>query len=184
MKSLSSKKSIIVGLTSTLVMGSALFAASSFAKQGVPDLSKVQISLQQAISAAQQQNSGTVIEAELENEDGQLVYDIELQQEDGSQVELQVNPLNGSVSPVVGKGHGKWGDDDKVDGDENISLTSLKFSLGEAIAQAESKTGGQAYEAELESDDGRLTYEVELVGANGNEIEFELDATKALSATN
>lgn len=46
------------------------------------------------------------------------------------------------------------------DGKEITALLNAKTSIAQAIAAAEQETGGKAFEAELESEEGTLEFEV------------------------
>lgn len=60
------------------------------------------ISLQQAIDAALSRQSGKLVKAELQNEDGFLVYNVEVVTPDNKRYEVKVDAGNGSVLRVDG----------------------------------------------------------------------------------
>ncbi|WP_232090589.1 PepSY domain-containing protein [Billgrantia diversa] len=49
-------------------------------------------------------------------------------------------------------------------------------ALPEILDWLEARYAGQVLEVELERDDGRVTYEVEMLGPQGQVVEFEFDA--------
>lgn len=59
---------------------------------------------------------------------------------------------------------------------ESFQTMSAKVTMEEAIQTAKTKFPGRVMEAELESEDGALVYEVEIVSASGETQEIEIDA--------
>lgn len=59
---------------------------------------------------------------------------------------------------------------------ESVQAMAAKVSMEEAIHTAKTKFPGRVVEAELESEDGALVYEVEIVSASGETQEIEIDA--------
>lgn len=49
-------------------------------------------------------------------------------------------------------------------------------SLPSLLDWLEARYDGQVLEVELERDDGRLVYEIEMLGPQGQKVEFEFDA--------
>jgi uncharacterized protein YpmB len=64
------------------------------------------------------------------------------------------------------------------DGKDKAAVANLATSvtMEEAIKTATTQFPGKALEAELESEDGKVIYEVEIVNAAGEIREFEIDA--------
>ncbi len=64
------------------------------------------------------------------------------------------------------------------DGKEKVAVASLPTSvtIEEAIKTATTQFPGKVLEAELESEDGKVIYEVEIVNAAGEIREIEIDA--------
>ena len=64
------------------------------------------------------------------------------------------------------------------DGKEKADVANLSTSvtMEEAINTATTQFPGKVLEAELESEDGKAVYEVEVVNADGVTREFEIDA--------
>jgi uncharacterized membrane protein YkoI len=65
--------------------------------QEAAQASQAKITVQQAITAAVSRQSGTVLRAELQNEDGFLVYNVELVSADKRVHEIKVDAGNGSI---------------------------------------------------------------------------------------
>jgi len=64
------------------------------------------------------------------------------------------------------------------EGKEKVELANLPTSvtMEEAIKTATTQFPGKVLEAELESEDGKAVYEVEIVNVSGETREFEIDA--------
>jgi uncharacterized protein YpmB len=64
------------------------------------------------------------------------------------------------------------------DGKEKIAVANLPTSvtMEEAIKTATTQFPGNVLEAELENEDGKAVYEVEVINASGEIREFEIDA--------
>jgi len=64
------------------------------------------------------------------------------------------------------------------DGKEKADVANLPTSvtMEEAIKTATTQFHGKVLEAELEREDGKAVYEVEIVNASGETREFEIDA--------
>ncbi len=60
-------------------------------------LDDVQITLVKAIQIAESQTEGTVTKAELDKEDGYVVYSIEFYNSDGKEREVIVDPVTGDI---------------------------------------------------------------------------------------
>lgn len=67
------------------------------------------------------------------------------------------------------------GDDDWQDLHERVRSGQL-VSLPTLLDWLEAHYEGQVLEVELEHEDGRLVYEVEMLGPRGQRVEFEFDA--------
>ena len=68
------------------------------------------------------------------------------------------------------------GHDGKDKDNESVQASSAKVTMEQAIQTAKTKFPGRVVEAELESEDGALVYEVEIVSASGETQEIEIDA--------
>jgi hypothetical protein len=64
------------------------------------------------------------------------------------------------------------------DGKEKIAVANLPTSvtMEEAIKTATTQFPGKVLEAELENEDGKAVYEVEVINGSGETREFEIDA--------
>ena len=65
---------------------------------------------------------------------------------------------------------------DRPQNDAVRDLASAKIGIVQAIESAQAATGGRATAAELESEHGRVAYEVEVVARNNAVLEVSIDA--------
>ena len=124
------------------------------------------VGLASAIEAAKGRLDGGVLEAELETQGGNLVYEIDLVA-DGSVHQAVINAETGEVlsleeQTLTGTWR-EWFDADRLQAAQGASGT-----LAAALAEAEQQAGGQVTEASLEEEDDRLFYEVEVETAQGD----------------
>jgi uncharacterized membrane protein YkoI len=94
------KKSLIIAiiigtllLTSQLAMAGMFWNKDYFSTQ---QLATVKVSMTDAIAQAKTLQSGTVIKAMLEKDNGKLVYEIEFF-DNGKEIEVMVNAINGTA---------------------------------------------------------------------------------------
>lgn len=96
-----SKKSLLSGVIGVIALGASLaFAGVNGAKEGQENdaalLSQAKISLPQAIAAAERHIQGKAVRAELEDENGTLVYGVEVTH--GTQtMDVKVDINNGRI---------------------------------------------------------------------------------------
>lgn len=95
------KKLIIGNLAAGLILTGGIVGvavADTKDKQAVTEAPTV--SMIQAIEIANTQVPGIVLEAELENEDGTTIYEIEIVKADGVEMEVEINAESGEVLAV------------------------------------------------------------------------------------
>ncbi|WP_189655248.1 PepSY domain-containing protein [Bacillus sp. HNG] len=151
------KKLVVLGMVGTVVLGGAV-GVGAIAKEA-------EISYSQAKEVATQQVKGAhVEEIELDRENGELVYEVELEGTHDDDAEVKVHATTGKVVKV---------DDDRND-DVNKSqkTSSVEISKNQAISIATKDTPGTITEIELD-DDGY--YEIEMK-YDGKEVEMEISA--------
>lgn len=94
------KRSSLVGLAGTtlvLVLATG-FAIGGEARMGQKEAEPAAgISIEEAIKAATQKYPGKVLEAELEDEDGSAVWELDILTSDGQKIEVQVDGRTGEV---------------------------------------------------------------------------------------
>jgi len=123
-------------------------------------------SLIDAIITAEKQANGFATEAELEIEGGKAVYEIETVSKFGP-IEARIDADTGIVLEA------KPEDRDDV---QLAVIEALPQRMIAAIEAAEATTGGTAMEAELESENNRRVFEVELASSDGQITRAIVDA--------
>lgn len=117
----------------------------------------------EAIGLAQEQFPGTVIELERDKNNGRTIFEIELVG-NGEKAELELDAMNGKVISL------------KIKSDKKAESKygGAPIDMAEAIRIALSKFSGIVDDVELEIDNGRFAYEVEIIN-NGREAEMLID---------
>ncbi len=138
------------------------------------------ISIFKAIEIASSRFKGTPVEAELEAEDGYLVYEVELLTGGGNITEVVIDAGNGSILKQERDEEDGDEEDETEDHDgdegENSLRGQTKISLWDALKAALAARPGTAVEAELDRENGRWLYSVEIVDANDKAFEVKVDA--------
>lgn len=119
------------------------------------------ISQDEAVSIARTVAEGDVRKIELDEDDGRLEYEIEI-----GNYDIEIDAVTGEILDVD---HDD--DDDRDDVPAGIVTTSDMISQDEAIEIARTVADGNLHKVELDEDDGRLEYEIEI----GN-YDVEIDA--------
>ncbi len=94
------KRSSLVGLTGTtlVLMVATGFAIGGEARMGQKGTEPTAgMSIEEAVKAATQKYPGKVLEAELEDEDGAVLWEMEILTADGKKLEVQVDSRTGEV---------------------------------------------------------------------------------------
>lgn len=188
------RKMWIGALSAAMLLGGSVAAAGSVSGQGAPvtmdtPSSFPWLQMQDYITAEQAQKvalhvaAGQIHEIELEIEDGQIFYEIEIERSSGW-VEVHVDALTGNVLAVLEKTP-DVDDHDEDDADDIDDLDDLQKSNPAEIKvtpehasdiAAKKVTGGSVVKVELDDDDDMpLSYEVELK-LNRGEAEVNVDA--------
>lgn len=176
-----------------LAIGSSGVAVASQMNESGGSVSEGDVALteQEATDIATAEVDGTVLEVELEREDGTPVYEFEIESTDGTVQEVAVHADEGTVLEVEtedgdeeGEEDGKEDDemedteDDREDDAEDESVPASEVSLTEAEATdiATGEVDGTVLEVELEHEDGRPVYEVEIEGTGATVSEVVVHA--------
>ena len=189
---------LLVGVSrSRTVQGSVPVAKNQ--KEALHKLAK--ISLTEAIETALSKHPGTAVEAELEDEDGYLVYEVEIRNSKGMLSEVTVDAGNGKVLAIEdedeeddhdgekhddddddGEKHDDDGDDDafrasiQVDKHQKNLHLLTKISMRDAQEAALAAHPGAIIEAELEREHGYLVYSIEIADSANKIFEVIVDA--------
>lgn len=123
-----------------------------------------------AVAIAEKALSARALEADLDIEKGQMVYEVELVR-GGALYEARVDAMSGKLLSQDKKRMESvwagWFDKDK--------LNKASQPLSATLAALEAETGGKVEEVGFDTDKGRAVYEVELTTAAGT-AEIALDA--------
>jgi uncharacterized membrane protein YkoI len=159
----STMRGALVAAAVTAAAGVGAHAVAEGAKKGLADLAG--ISLENALERVAQDREardGTIVEAELESEDGRLVYSIDVAI--GTRIlELQLDAGTGAIVKRESE------DEDKSD------LTQTKFGVAEAVRAALRAVPGKALSAEVARHKGGRTIEV-TIEASGKKHVLVIDA--------
>lgn len=150
-------------------MGQLAMAKSSSEWQVLVAQSK--LSLSQAVEQATQAVPGTVIDAALDDDDRQAPrYELEIITATGNRIEVQVDAVSGlTVQQPDGKAKNK----------DMERLKAAKIGLQQAIEAATAHTPGTAIAAELDQHWGTISYQVNVLQADGQLMEVKVNAANA-----
>lgn len=137
---------------------------------GVAVLDELGSTPEEAVSAAQENFDGELTELELDDDNGQWVYKVHLQNDSEEyEVDLSADDLSAS--------------NEETESDNDNNDTEDQFSYGDAIPHDEAvqtaldEVGGELEGWSLDKDDGQLQYDVEVTNAdNGNDTDVTINA--------
>ncbi|MFI5745379.1 PepSY domain-containing protein [Streptomyces sp. NPDC051644] len=177
-------KIAIAAVTAAVLVGGGAATAVAFADDNSHDRdtrssaatgSTTRIGVQDAASAAVGAVPGTVTEAELDDEDGGRVWELDVYGSDRVWHDVTVDAGNGKVL-------GKHVSDDDDDRDRHAPR-SAPVSLNAAVDAALKATPGTVTSIDLDDSDGRsggaLHWEVDVRGKDGKQHELNVDAKTA-----
>lgn len=127
------------------------------------------VPLAQAVAAAEQTVGGRAFDAELDQERGALVYEIDLVK-NGRAVEARVDAASGKVLRHTQLAAVRL----PFTGHHLTAAQSAPRTLTETIALVEGATKGRVSDIGLEREGGRYYYEAELAGAQDREVRVDL----------
>jgi uncharacterized membrane protein YkoI len=119
---------------------------------------------------------GTVVDIELDTEDGRLVYEVEVTS-NGMLYEKEIDANTGDVYTDVNSGATMSSDQDYSDDYNNVTSADVNLSEQEALDVAKKSLGGisTVVNVELDDEDGVLVYEIEL-NQDNKEFDFVINA--------
>ncbi|WP_187254665.1 PepSY domain-containing protein [Alkalicoccus halolimnae] len=172
------KKTILAAAVVAVIGGTSVYAAGNSNDVQTADLEETnstqnqqtdensgeeQISSEEAVKQAQTVIDGTLDEVELDTEDGRLVYEVELDYQ-GEDYDFDIDAYTGEVVNI----------DDDLLGTEASAGAAVSLEEAEKTALA-AFSGGKVDDSELEKNDGRLVYEIE-VEINDEDGDVYIDA--------
>src|SRR5699024_3709453 len=125
------------------------------------------ISMEKAQEIALSEQDGHIDSIELESEEGYVYYEVEIENGD-REYDIYIEASTGEILKVDRDDH----DDD--DYEMSGALENI-ISAEKAMQIAVEKVGGKVIEMELDEDDNRYEYEIELK-TNDGEVEMTIDA--------
>ncbi|MDO9488934.1 MAG: PepSY domain-containing protein [Sphingomonadaceae bacterium] len=153
---------LIPALAATALFATAAIAQSPQAPQP--------IGATRAVAIAEKALSARALEADLDIEKGQMVYEVELVR-GGALYEARIDAMSGTLLSQDKKRMESvwagWFDKDK--------LAKATQPLSATLAALEAETGGTVEEVGFDTDNGRAVYEVELT-TNAGTAEIAIDA--------
>ncbi len=184
------KRKIWVGtISAALLLGATTVVASGnvtgpntkslpAAKNGVQSDQGGYITIEQAKTAALKAADGRVDDVDLEHKAGKVFYEVEIDQKTG-EVDVLVDAVTGKVLAVTDMEQDEDDDDREIDTESTkpVPAAEVKLTSEQASAIATKQvSGATVVKVELDTDDGRYVYEVDLKTAQG-EADVDIDAT-------
>ena len=162
---------VIPALAGAVVLGGVTMAAnaSNTDKNEVP-ASQGNLTIEEAESKAVETVGGKVTKVEFDRERSGDIYEVEVIS-DGVEYDLDIDAKTGEVLRTE-----KDDDDDSYDTNEKVLASDEKLlTTDEVVAIALKKAQGTVTDVELDDDDGRMQYDIEIEDGT-YEYDFEIDA--------
>ncbi|MCT2548643.1 PepSY domain-containing protein [Streptomyces atratus] len=177
------RKFVIAAVTAAVLVGGTAATAVAFAdddshdretRSSVKSGDTARTDVAQAVAAAVRAVPGTVTEAELDDEDGGLVWELDVYGSDKVWHDVTVDAGNGKV---LGK---HTSDDDGDDDRDRYAPRSAPVPLDAAVDAALKAQSGTVTSVDLDDNDDRsgkaLHWEVDVRGKDGKKHELNVDA--------
>ncbi len=161
----------VIGASIILSLSAGMAFAKEHDKETQKDVATINavrgatLRLADAIVLTERHTNGRAVEAETENEDGKVFYEIKTIS-GGHVHETEMDMQNGNILKSESEGLLSR-IKDVIDRDEYKSALGAKVSLATAVKNAEQAFGGVAMEADFEAEEDANFYEIKLVGKNG-----------------
>jgi len=145
------------------------------------------LTVSQAKSIALKAVEGKVDDVDLERRNGQTFYEVEIDRKGKPDVTVRLDAYTGKVLAVVNDDDYDDDDDYRENGTGNSSSASASNEVKLTVAQASNialkqVTGGKVTKVELDRDNGRYVYEIELKTAQGEaDVDIDANTGKVLS---
>lgn len=142
------------------------------------------LTVSQAKSIALKAAEGKVDDVDLERRNGQTFYEVEIDRKGNPDVTVRLDAYTGKILAVVNDDDD---DDYRGNGTANSSSDSASNQVKLTVAQASNialkqVTGGKVTKVELDRDNGRYVYEIELRTAQGEaDVDIDANTGKVLS---
>jgi len=140
---------------------------------------KAKITEKEAIDIALQHVKGQENGTELENEDGVVVYAVEVKDEQGKLADVKVDAQTGAVVKIdkndQDKAEGEGSDKETNDDAKGSEADSVNITKEEATTIALHQVSGKVTEATIEKDNDETVYSITVQTDNGKQ-EVKIDA--------
>ncbi|GGO05498.1 PepSY domain-containing protein [Saccharibacillus kuerlensis] len=134
------------------------------------------ISPEQAKEAALKAQKGIVDDIELKTKNGKSYYKVEIDRTQGSDVDVWVDAYTASILKVVNDDNDDDGDQARSGKQKSTVSSAVKITSAQAGEIAVDQAGGgKVTDIDLDKDNGRYIYEIEVKTAKG-EADVEVDA--------
>ncbi|MEO3829612.1 PepSY domain-containing protein [Actinomadura sp. B10D3] len=145
-------------------------AGDPSATTSAPSAPAPAVPLAQAVDTALKAVPGTVDEAELDDEHGRAVWEIDVLPDRGTPRNVVVDAGNGKV--VANRADHPDGDDSESPG----AVRGSKITIAHAAGAAEKAVSGRVTSVEFEREHGRAVWVADVTGKNGTVYEVAVDA--------
>ncbi|MER2089731.1 MAG: PepSY domain-containing protein [Sporosarcina sp.] len=162
----------IPALAGVLVIGGVAMAGNT--GHSLAATPKGLLTIEEAEAIAVKSVDGKVTQIELDREKSGDIYEVEVKS-DGNEYDLDIDAKTGNVLRTD-RDDNDDDDFDDDDSDDKVIVSDGKFITKEAAVQIAMKQAkGTATEVELDEDDGRVVYEIEIKDGK-YEYDFDIDA--------
>ncbi|HLR74314.1 MAG TPA: PepSY domain-containing protein [Virgibacillus sp.] len=134
------------------------------AKSSTKDEQKTVIDVHDAVEFALKEFTGTVTEIELDEDDGRFIYEIEIKS-GNEKAEFDIDVYTGEILSIEIENKRK----------QQLPDESKLIHVNEAIDIALNEFSGTITDLELDKDDGRYIYEIDIQSGH-EEVELDIDA--------
>jgi uncharacterized membrane protein YkoI len=125
-------------------------------------------SLGKCVEKALAKYNGEIVKLEYEVEDKMPIYEFDIETPDGKAWEVECNVKTGEITEL----------EEEVEVDDPRFAKQAKFSEEQARATALAAHPGRIVEVEYELEsDGKASYEIDVLEADGEEVKIEIDAS-------
>lgn len=151
-------------MTTKIIAVAVLATALGLSQALAQEAHGKRISLTRAVAIAEQATGGHVLDAELEERNGRLFYEVDLLQGKKLQ-QLTLDARDGKIversAPLIEGYWTRWFESDRLG-----RVTSAR-RLSELLTRLERQTGGEVVEASFDVEEGQPRYEVEIATRAG-----------------
>lgn len=157
------KKTIVLAFST--VLGVSLLGTAGYKASAAYEHAK--ISKEEAVKIVEKEYKGDIVDVEFEYDDGKPEYEVKFN-EGEERFEVEIDAETGKVLKKERKDHD---DDDSA----NEKTPNTKITMEKAAEIALNEVAGDIKEAELDNDDGKWVYELEIQTKDG-EVDIDIDA--------